>query len=442
MNKYTKFVFALGVFAVVFFGMAGGSQAAKPSDYGLKEGDLISAVFSNDPDVYIINDNGYKRLFLNAEIFNFYGHLGGFFNVKLVSTEVRDAFPTSGLFRNCEDNDPRVYGVEVEGEDTGKLRWLDASATSTLSEDPAFFNKVFCINRKEFDWYPKGLSLKDLKDLPRYERKLAKKMEKSTKEKIKEHEHEDDDDYFEKEIKDVGKIVICHKGKETITIATPALKAHLRHGDEIGKCGEETPAPGDTTAPIISAVSATSTAYSSTHIVWTTNENADSKAWYSTSTPIAATSSTPTISSPLLLKSHDIMLTGLSAFTTYYYLIQSTDASGNIATSTEQSFTTLAAPDTTAPVISGVSATSTASTTASITWATNEPTNSTVWYATSTPVSTATASSTGSASLVTSHAMSLSGLTGSVQYYYFVVSKDSALNTATSSEYSFTTLAP
>ena len=439
MNRYIKFVFILAVFSVAFLGMAGDSHAAKPFDYGLKEGDLISAMFSDDPDVYIINEQGYKRLFLNAEIFNFYGHLGGFFNVKLVSPEVRDTFPTSGLFRNCEDNDPRVFGVNIEGEDIGKLRWLDASATSTLSEDPAFFNKDFCINRKEFNWYPKGLHLKALKDLPKYERKLAKKIEKIVN-KIK--EHKDDDDYFKKEIKSVGKIVICHKGKETITIGLPALQAHIKHGDEIGKCGAPTPTPGDTTAPVISGASATSTTYNSTHIVWITNENANGKVRYSTSTPVVATSSTPSVSSATLITSHDMTLTGLSASTTYYYLIQSSDASGNIGTSTEQSFTTLVAPDTTAPVISGISATSTASTTTSIVWTTDELADSAVWYATSTPVSAATASSTSSASSTMSHNISLSGLNASTLYYYFVGSKDSALNTATSTESSFTTLAP
>ena len=441
MNRYIKFVFALAVFSIAFLGMAGDSYAAKPSDYGLKEGDLVSALFSDDPDVYIINEQGYKRLFLNAEIFNFYGHLGGFFNVKLVSEETLDAFPTSGLFRNCEDNDSRVYGVEIEGEDIGKLRWLNASATSTLSEDPAFFNKVFCVNKKEFNWYPKGLSLKFLKDLPKYERKLAKKIEKAVKKEMK--ERKDDDKYFKQNIKGVGKIVICHNGSETITVGLPALQAHIKHGDEIGKCdGQTPPPPGDTTAPVISIMFATSTTHNSAHIIWTTNENSDSKVWYSTSTPVVATSSTPSVSSATLITSHDTTLTGLSTSTTYYYLIQSSDASGNIGTSTEQSFTTLSAPDTTAPVISGISATSTASTTASITWTTNEPADSTVWYATSTPVSTATASSTNSASLTTSHNISLSGLNASTLYYYFVGSKDSALNTATSTEYSFTTLAP
>src|SRR3990167_10362877 len=104
MKKYVIFTLVL----VVLFGL-GFSNASKPSDFGLKEGDLISAIFSDDPDVYIINDQGYKRLFLNPEIFKFYGHLGGFFNVKLVTKEVIDLFPTSGLFRDCESNDQKVY---------------------------------------------------------------------------------------------------------------------------------------------------------------------------------------------------------------------------------------------------------------------------------------------------------------------------------------------
>src|SRR3989344_449717 len=73
--------------------------AVAPADYGLKEGDLISAAGSDDPDVYIINEMGYKRLFLNPVIFGFYAHLGGFANVKNVSPATRDAFITSGLYR-------------------------------------------------------------------------------------------------------------------------------------------------------------------------------------------------------------------------------------------------------------------------------------------------------------------------------------------------------
>src|SRR3989344_7851602 len=78
--------------------LASTSQAARPSDYGLTEGNTISAAGTNDPDVYIVNEAGYKRLFLNPVIFGFYGHLGGFSAVKNVSSATRDAFVTSGLF--------------------------------------------------------------------------------------------------------------------------------------------------------------------------------------------------------------------------------------------------------------------------------------------------------------------------------------------------------
>jgi hypothetical protein len=32
------------------------------------------------------------------------------------------------------------------------------------------------------------------------------------------------------------KVTICHKGK-TITVGAPAARAHLRHGDRLGRCG-------------------------------------------------------------------------------------------------------------------------------------------------------------------------------------------------------------
>jgi hypothetical protein len=31
------------------------------------------------------------------------------------------------------------------------------------------------------------------------------------------------------------KVTLCHKGK-TITVGAPAVKAHLRHGDKLGRC--------------------------------------------------------------------------------------------------------------------------------------------------------------------------------------------------------------
>jgi fibronectin type 3 domain-containing protein len=135
----------------------------------LKAGDLIS-VGTDDPDIYIINQNGFKRLFLNPVIFNFYGHLGGFQNVKLVSAVTRDHYKTSGLFRNCESDSPEVYGVTVSGEDTGILHWINTTGEKAVTDDPDFFKKVFCINNNEFGWYQKGNPFMSVSEIPIYSR--------------------------------------------------------------------------------------------------------------------------------------------------------------------------------------------------------------------------------------------------------------------------------
>lgn len=139
----------------------------------LKEGDVISAAGSSDPDVYIVNAWGYKRLFLNPVIFGFYGHLGGFSKVKITVAPVRDTLVTSGLFRNCETNDEKVYGVESTGEDTGTLHWVNTTGAQAVADDANFFKKVFCINSKEFGWYKQSAPYTSVNQIPSYTRKVS-----------------------------------------------------------------------------------------------------------------------------------------------------------------------------------------------------------------------------------------------------------------------------
>ena len=155
------------VLPALFFAFS--AYAISPVDYGLVEGDLISASESSDPDIYIVNEHGYKRLFLNPTIFNFYGHLE-WSNVRLISSTTRDAFQTSSLFRNCEANDPKVYGVEVTAEDGGMLHWVNVSGEQAVAEDADFFKKVFCVNSAEFNWYPKSTDYTSVNQVPRYDR--------------------------------------------------------------------------------------------------------------------------------------------------------------------------------------------------------------------------------------------------------------------------------
>lgn len=153
--------------------------------------------------------------------------------------------------------------------------------------------------------------------------------------------------------KEEFKVTLCHKAgyaNETISVALPALVAHILHGDKVGACspGSSTPpTTPDTAAPIISNVEAENISSTSAKIEWKTNEASESKGWYSTLTPVWTASSTPAVGavpmpgSSLLVKSHEITLSGLTASTTYYYVVISTDAVANWSVSSERSLTTL-----------------------------------------------------------------------------------------------------
>jgi len=96
------------------------------------------------------------------------------------------------------------------------------------------------------------------------------------------------------------------------------------------------------------------------------------------------------------------------------------------------------APDVTPPVISAIAASSITSSGAVITWTTDEASNSVVNYGLTTSYGSTVTNST----MVTSHTVSLTGLTASTLYHYRVNSTDAAGNTATSTDYTFTTSAP
>ncbi|HUT96323.1 MAG TPA: hypothetical protein VMW82_02020 [Candidatus Paceibacterota bacterium] len=127
------------------------STNAKPEDYGLKEGDSIRA--EGDFDIFIINQYGYKRLFLNPTIFNMYGHLGSWEDVKTVAPETRDAFITSTHYRFVDED--KVYHMNVTGEDTGTLHWLNMTGENFLVQGGKS-EAIFIINKSEFEWYEKG----------------------------------------------------------------------------------------------------------------------------------------------------------------------------------------------------------------------------------------------------------------------------------------------
>lgn len=193
--------------------------------------------------------------------------------------------------------------------------------------------------------------------------------------------------------------------------------------------------PEDTTPPDISGVSATEITASSAKITWTTDEAATSQVEYGTTSTYGST--TPKDSS--LVLTHNVSLTGLSATTVYHFKVDSEDSSGNAASSSDLNFTTLAASDTTPPVISSINVLDITQNSARITWKTDEAATSQVEYGTTTAYGFSTVKDT---SLSTTHSQSLSGLEKGTEYHFRVNSDDSAGNPAHSLDHTFTTLSP
>lgn len=94
--------------------------------------------------------------------------------------------------------------------------------------------------------------------------------------------------------------------------------------------------------------------------------------------------------------------------------------------------------DVTAPVISAVVSSGITETEATITWTTDEASSTQVNYGTTTSYG----SSVSGSGLVTSHSITISGLTAGTQYYYQVVSTDDVGNTGVDEPYTFTTDSP
>jgi len=111
------------------------------------DGDLISSNATNPDgtptyeslDIYIAKVVGaekYKRLILNAQVFDSYGHLN-WSDVKEVDQSVMDAFTTSCLIR--EDGDTKVYALAPD-DDTGTKSWINLTAEEFLGATPGAYS--------------------------------------------------------------------------------------------------------------------------------------------------------------------------------------------------------------------------------------------------------------------------------------------------------------
>ena len=190
------------------------------------------------------------------------------------------------------------------------------------------------------------------------------------------------------------------------------------------------PTPSDTAAPVISAITISGITATGATIAWTTDEPADSQIEYGFSASYGST----TWINPGLVLTHSQSLSGLLAATTYHFRIKSRDAAGNLAVSADYLFTSLPTQDT--MVVAGVLCSRIDHNSATITWATNKPSDQQVEYGLSAEYGTLTLLNS---SLRTAHTETLGGLVPNTVYHFRVRSRDGVGGIAVSPDATFTT---
>lgn len=184
--------------------------------------------------------------------------------------------------------------------------------------------------------------------------------------------------------------------------------------------------------PAISDVAVSQVSNSGATIVWTTNDTADSYVYYSTSSDLTNSSYS---GSATAVTNHEVVVTGLSAGTTYYYYVKS---GVGVANNAGDYYSFITTNDGVPPVISNITESIITDVAVLINWSTNELSDSAVYFGTSTG---SYSSSSADTAQTTNHAVALFGLTTSTEYFYIVVSVDASGNISTSTtEYDFTTL--
>lgn len=189
----------------------------------------------------------------------------------------------------------------------------------------------------------------------------------------------------------------------------------------------------DIEAPIITGPIVTDITDSSAIVSWTTNEAATSGVSYTDG--ITSTE----LNDEQLVTNHSVYLSVLTPATTYTLTVSSTDGFGNgPSVSLPVEFTTLALPDTTAPIImAGPFVEDITTNSAYVLWTTNEAASHLVLLGLADNALDQTFTQAG---LEEQHKVPVTGLTADTVYFFQVSSSDLAGNTVTSNVLSFKTL--
>lgn len=355
----------------------------------LNEGDIVKT--PDNPDVYIIkykNGKQYKRLILSPSVFDSYGHLK-WENLKITISEQLDAYNTSNLVQVAGDK--FVYLLAPYG-DEGEKTVLDTGAAYD-------YDSVYEINAVDRDSYNSVAS--SCSGLNTQSCVIAHGIG--------------------------SQLRVCRKGTWSAWGNCTAVTCNS--GYEIS--GNACVASADTSRPDVTAfvIPATSSSLVVPVSSFSALDNVGVTGYLLTtaSSAPAASATGWTASAP---SSYTFDSEGSK--TLYAW---AKDAAGNVSASLSDSVV-ITLPDTVAPIISSVSSSAT-STSATIHWTTDESATSVVDYGTTASYGT----TTSSASRVTSHSVTLTGLAASTLYHYRISSADAASNTAASADYTFTTSA-
>jgi len=226
-----------------------------------------------------------------------------------------------GCFLLAAMASPAIMSASYENE-TKNEKALEASkkVKEKLMEDAKKANeKIIEQNKKNTEKYLKQIEVKAEK---KFKNKQAQKnFIKQTKKKIEIVNHK---------IKQVEeKIKRAQKELTELLKQKEKLLAVLNNSNT------------DNTAPVISSIAVNNIATSTATITWLTDESSNSILKYGTSTANYIFSKEGIQTGTTTPFAHAINLSGLTASTTYYYIVSSKDNSGNIATSSENIFTAL-----------------------------------------------------------------------------------------------------
>lgn len=225
----------------------------------------------------------------------------------------------------------------------------------------------------------------------------------------------------------------------------------------------------DITPPVISSVSSSAIKSTSASILWTTNEISDSKVEYGLTSSYGSVTNT----NSSLLTLHSQNLTGLKPNTLYHFRVISKDVAGNSASSNDSTFTTTVATATTPPptstptptpksptptptptqpkppvntgtvterrfpILSAIYASVNSTSSATVTWTTNEPADSQVQYGLTDNYELSTGLDM---SPVNTHSQTIYGLSPATKYHFRVRSRNDLGNLSFSDDKTFTTL--